>query len=88
LHFSEAIYDKLVLSPRGGWCHEKNALLCWALRELGFRDVRMLNGQSFNGDELRNPFDHMALMVVLEDGQKILADVGWGGSNASLLQSH
>ncbi len=35
--FSEAFYQKIVVEGRGGWCHELNGLLCWALQHLGFK---------------------------------------------------
>jgi N-hydroxyarylamine O-acetyltransferase len=31
------IFDKIVTRRRGGWCYEMNALLGWALGELGFK---------------------------------------------------
>jgi len=74
----------MVLSRRGGWCHEKNALLYWALKEIGFEDVRMLNALAWaSGTRLREPFGHMALRVVVQ-GKPYLADVGWGGSNVGI----
>jgi len=81
LYVSEAIYKKMLMSPRGGWCHEKNALLYWALKEIGFEEVKMLNALAWvQGLRLREAFGHLAVMVTI-DGKKYLADVAWGGSN-------
>jgi len=38
------IFEKLVRSPRGGWCYEMNGLLGWALEQLGFDVMRMTGG--------------------------------------------
>jgi N-hydroxyarylamine O-acetyltransferase len=73
----EAIYDKLVVRRRGGFCYELNGLFASLLRELGF-DVTLLAGQLVDhatgapGPERA----HLALLVEL-DGPW-LVDVGWG----------
>ena len=73
----EAIYDKIVVRRRGGFCYELNGLFAWLLRELGFA-VTLLAGRLVDpvtaepGPERA----HLALLVDL-DGPW-LVDVGWG----------
>jgi len=71
------LYDKIVNQRRGGFCYELNGLFAWLLRELGFR-VEMLSARVCNGGEPGPEFDHMALLVHLEES--VLADVGFGDS--------
>lgn len=73
-----AIYDKLVMHRRGGWCYEQNGLMAWALREIGFDVSRLCAGvmREAAGDvQLGN---HLCLRVNLE--RPYLVDVGFGGS--------
>lgn len=74
----EALFEKIVTRRRGGFCYELNGLFAALLRALGF-DVAMLSagvGRA-NGD-FSPDYDHMALLVTLED--RWLADVGFGDS--------
>jgi N-hydroxyarylamine O-acetyltransferase len=71
------LYDKIVNQRRGGFCYELNGLFAWLLRELGFR-VEMLSARVCSSGEPGPEFDHMALLVQLE--QRLLADVGFGDS--------
>jgi N-hydroxyarylamine O-acetyltransferase len=72
----EALFDKIVLQRRGGFCYELNGLFAALLRAVGF-DVNMLSAQVAKEEGGFGPdFDHMALMVKLE--QRWLADVGFG----------
>lgn len=74
----EALFDKVVTRRRGGFCYELNGLFAWLLRALGFR-VTMLAAEVMNArGEWGLPFDHMALLVALED--RWLVDVGFGDS--------
>jgi N-hydroxyarylamine O-acetyltransferase len=74
----EALFTKIVEQRRGGFCYEANGLFAALLRALGF-DVRMLSARVANAEGGFGPdFDHMALMVSLE--QRWLADVGFGDS--------
>jgi N-hydroxyarylamine O-acetyltransferase len=74
----EALFTKIVKQRRGGFCYEANGLFAALLRALGF-DVRMLSASVVNAEGGFGPdFDHMALMVSLE--QRWLADVGFGDS--------
>ena len=74
----EALFTKIVERRRGGFCYEANGLFAALLRELGF-DVVMLSAGVANGEGGFGPdFDHMTLMVTLE--QRWLVDVGFGDS--------
>ena len=73
-----ALFEKIVLRRRGGFCYELNGLFSVLLRELGF-DVAMLSAGVARADGGFGPeFDHMSLLVELED--RWLADVGFGDS--------
>jgi N-hydroxyarylamine O-acetyltransferase len=73
-----ALFTKIVEARRGGFCYEANGLFAALLRELGF-EVAMLSAGVANGEGGFGPdFDHMALMVTLE--QRWLVDVGFGDS--------
>ncbi|MGN6186929.1 MAG: arylamine N-acetyltransferase family protein [Thermoanaerobaculia bacterium] len=72
---------KIVEQERGGFCYELNAAFSALLRSLGF-SVKYLQAQvpMSEGEGLGPPFDHMALLVTLDDGSRWLADVGFGDS--------
>jgi N-hydroxyarylamine O-acetyltransferase len=73
-----ALFDKIVGRRRGGFCYEVNGLFAALLRGLGF-DVRLLSaGVARTGGGFGPDFDHMALLVALEE--RWLADVGFGDS--------
>jgi N-hydroxyarylamine O-acetyltransferase len=73
-----ALFDKIVRRKRGGFCYELNGMFAALLRSLGF-NVTMLSAEVANNEgEFGPPFDHMTLMVTLED--RWLADVGFGDS--------
>lgn len=73
-----ALFEKIVRRRRGGFCYELNGLFAALLRELGF-NVTMLSAEVANDEgEFGEPFDHMTLMVTLEE--RWLADVGFGDS--------
>jgi N-hydroxyarylamine O-acetyltransferase len=74
----ELLFAKVVTRRRGGFCYELNGLFAWLLRSLGFR-VTMLAAEVMNArGEWGLPFDHMVLLVALED--RWLVDVGFGDS--------
>ena len=74
----EALFTKIVTKRRGGFCYEANGLFAALLRELGF-DVVMLSAGVANAEGGFGPdFDHMALMVTLDE--RWLVDVGFGDS--------
>lgn len=73
-----ALFDKIVRRRRGGFCYELNGLFAALLRELGF-DVTMLSAAVMGPEGKFGPdFDHMALMVTLQE--RWLVDVGFGDS--------
>lgn len=71
-----ALFEKIVSRRRGGFCYELNGLFAALLRDLGFRvsrlSARVADGRGYFGPD----FDHLALLVELED--RWLADVGFG----------
>lgn len=72
----DALFDKIVRRRRGGFCYELNGLFGALLRRLGFRVTRLSAGVR-NADGSYGPdFDHMTLLVDLEE--RWLADVGFG----------
>jgi N-hydroxyarylamine O-acetyltransferase len=74
----ESLFDKVVARRRGGFCYELNGLFAALLRALGFQ-VAMLSAGVARADGTFGPeFDHMALLVTLEE--RWLADVGFGDS--------
>jgi N-hydroxyarylamine O-acetyltransferase len=88
-----ALFDKIVLRRRGGFCYELNGLFAALLRELGF-DVTMLSAGVARADGGFGPeFDHLTLRVTTDHrpsttdrslGEQSpvvwLADVGFGDS--------
>lgn len=72
------IIHKIVERRRGGFCYEMNGAFCALLRALGF-EVSMLSAEVAREDgSFDEPFDHMALLVALDEPW--LADVGFGDS--------
>lgn len=73
-----ALFEKIVGRRRGGFCYEDNGLFAALLRALGFQ-VSMLSAEVANSEGgFGKPFDHMTLLVTLEERR--LADVGFGDS--------
>jgi N-hydroxyarylamine O-acetyltransferase len=77
----EAMWNKIVLQKRGGFCYELNGLFAWLLKQIGF-DVTYLNARVYNREgELGIDFDHLVLLVNVPNTSKLwLADVGFGDS--------
>jgi N-hydroxyarylamine O-acetyltransferase len=74
----EALFAKIVERRRGGFCYEANGLFAALLRAMGF-DVTTLSAEVAHPEGgYSQPFDHMALMVRLD--QRWLVDVGFGDS--------
>ncbi len=74
----DALFEKIVRRRRGGFCYELNGLFSSLLRGLGF-SVDMLSAGVANAEGGFGPdFDHMVLIVSLE--QRWLVDVGFGDS--------
>lgn len=74
----EALFDKIVVRRRGGFCYELNGLFAALLRELGFRVEMLSAGVAHPGGSFGPEFDHMVLLVSLE--RRWLVDVGFGDS--------
>lgn len=78
------LWTKIVEHHRGGFCYELNGLFTLLLRALGFQ-VDMLSAGVGGSDGGFGPeFDHMTLLVHLEEDW--LADVGFGDSFRQPLQ--
>src|SRR5262249_7476068 len=73
-----ALFETIVGARRGGFCYELNGLFHELLLRVGFQ-VAMLSAGVARADGGFGPdFDHMALMVTLDEVW--LADVGFGDS--------
>ena len=70
------IFDKLVISKRGGWCYEMNGLFFWALRELGF-DATLL-GATMDAPAQGGMRDDEHVMILVQLTRPWLVDVGYG----------
>ncbi|MCI0553304.1 MAG: arylamine N-acetyltransferase [Anaerolineae bacterium] len=83
IHLSEeALWEKIIVRNRGGFCYELNGLFAWLLKQIGF-DVTYLNARVFNhrDGKLGIEFDHLALMVKIPNGSaRWLVDAGFGDS--------
>lgn len=77
----DAIQNKLVGAPRGGYCHEHGLLFGAALERLGFNVVRLL-ARPRERPGRPWPNTHLTLVASGRDGEW-LADVGFG---AGLLE--
>jgi N-hydroxyarylamine O-acetyltransferase len=72
-----AFYEKIVERRRGGFCYELNGLFGWLLGRLGFA-VTLLSARVFTAAQPGPEFDHLVLLI--ETGERLLADVGFGDS--------
>lgn len=72
------LFDKIVRSRRGGFCYELNGLFTELLRTLGFQVTLLSAGVAHDAGGFGPEFDHLALLVHLEEDW--LADVGFGES--------
>lgn len=77
IHLEELqLFNKIIKSKRGGFCYELNYLFLSLLTNLGF-DAKMISARIFENDDFGPEFDHMAIIVSLEN-EEWLADVGFG----------
>ena len=76
-----ALWNKIIIQKRGGFCYELNGLFAWLLTQIGF-DVTYLNARVFNqAGELGIDFDHLALLLrIPNQSNRWLVDVGFGDS--------
>ncbi len=73
-----ALYEKLIMRRRGGFCYEINILFARLLRELGF-SVQIISARIAKPDTAYGfgpNFDHIALLVTLPLAERWLVDVG------------
>jgi len=77
----QALWQKIIINKRGGFCYELNGMFAWLLKQIGL-EMTYLNARVFNNrGELGIDFDHLALLVQIpgRDGHW-LTDVGFGDS--------
>ncbi len=79
-----AIYDKIVLQKRGGFCYELNGLFYELLTRLGFK-VKRISARVYNGKDYGQEYDHMALLVEINH-MEYLSDVGFGAFTLAPLK--
>ena len=73
-----ALFTKIVERRRGGFCYEANGLFAALLRALGFEVAMLAAGVAKKQGGFGPIFDHMTLMVTLDE--RWLVDVGFGES--------
>ncbi|MEO7911344.1 MAG: arylamine N-acetyltransferase [Roseiflexaceae bacterium] len=84
----EALFEKIVMHRRGGFCYELNGLFAVLLRELGFEVTLLAAGVARANGSFGPPFDHLTLLVRIQaeptthslQSELWLADVGFGDS--------
>lgn len=72
------LFDKLVTRRRGGFCYELNGLFAALLEALGFRVQRLAARVARAEGGFGIQFDHLALLVWLDE--RWLVDAGFGDS--------
>lgn len=77
----DRFFGKVVNERRGGYCFELNGLFARLLRELGFT-VTLLSAGVWESERGRfgPDCDHLTLLVQPPEGERWLADVGFGES--------
>jgi N-hydroxyarylamine O-acetyltransferase len=80
------VLDKVVVRRRGGFCYELNEAFGALLIHLGF-SVRRIEARVWSEarQEFGAPFDHLALIVSLPEGE-FLVDVGFGDNNRTPMR--
>lgn len=79
----DALFEKIVVRRRGGFCYELNGLFAALLRELGFKVAMLSAGVATAPGTFGPDFDHMTLLVTIQEPglpTRWLADVGFGDS--------
>lgn len=78
----EALFNKIIMRRRGGFCYELNGLFALLLEQLGFMVTRLAARVIDKDGNLGPEFDHLTLQVQCpaEVGSVWLADVGFGDS--------
>jgi len=73
---ADAVFDKVIMRGRGGYCFELNALFSWLLKNLGFRVTDYMGRFLIN--ETGIPMRRHRIMGVKIGNEMYLADVGVG----------
>ncbi len=73
----EALYDRIVVKRRGGYCFELNGIFTWLLEKLGFQLVEYF-GHWLKGEPIEIPTRRHRIPCVEIDGKSYIADVGLG----------
>ena len=76
----EALYDKIVVRRRGGYCFELNELFGHLLRALGYGVVDSF-GRFLRGETEIPMRRHHVLLVTCENGERFVCDVGVGSGS-------
>jgi N-hydroxyarylamine O-acetyltransferase len=81
-----AVLHKVAIRRRGGFCYELNEAFRALLTHLGFK-VRRIEARVWSDarETFGEPFDHLALVVCLPEGE-FLTDVGFGDNNRTPLR--
>lgn len=79
----EALYDKIVVHRRGGYCFELNELFGHLLRALGY-DVTDSFGRFLRGESSIPMRRHHVLLVTCPNGERFLCDVGVGNGSPTV----
>ena len=77
----EALFDKIILRRRGGYCFELNTLYASLLHALGFEPVPMMARVWLRNPAETPPRTHLVNRVKI-DGVDWISDVGFGGRAA------
>ncbi len=79
----EALFEKIVVRRRGGFCYELNAAFAALLREMGFSVTYLSARVAHKGGGYSPEFDHLALLVHIENPVEGMdwGQQGRGGSN-------
>jgi N-hydroxyarylamine O-acetyltransferase len=77
------IFQKIVSNNRGGYCYECNFLFYNLLKILGY-NCHLISASAVHAHTIGQPFDHLALVVVIEE-KEWLVDVGYGLFSATPL---
>jgi N-hydroxyarylamine O-acetyltransferase len=75
---TDAFVRKVVDERRGGFCYELNGAFGALLDALGFEVVHLSAGVARASGGFGPEFDHLALLVSDAEGERWLADVGFG----------
>ncbi|HUP98419.1 MAG TPA: arylamine N-acetyltransferase [Usitatibacter sp.] len=74
-----SLEEKLVRRKRGGWCFEHNLFFTHVLREIGYEVKTLAARVRWNvAPNVTTARSHMVMLVLVE-GERFIADVGFGG---------